>query len=346
MSTAETYESAVCRTLDPRELNRDRQAALSPYLDRLGVGPNAAEPGGEVPIVLSVGQASLELADWERQALRQFYGRVDAQGRPWPVFVAEGIAFRAKCLERCATLEAREAPPGTQPEEELITEVGVGIALLQELQWSIDSLIHEGDLAIARKLTEFRNSVSQSLATLRSRMGSEAYSRGSDRSRELVGPVPVMAPRRQEEELPWRAPAHFHGEPAPKRPVRKRRRRRVSRLRPLLLMLALSLLAWVGARSLLVDYQPPPKLTAEQFGHLQVVREVSGRAPGLELVLDAAGWEGMTPEQRLETVDEIGRIVSLTHYHSVNLRTDEGATVAEWRRDRGSQLFGSPAESS
>jgi hypothetical protein len=354
MSSTVSYETPVCRTLDPEELERDRRAALSPYLERLCAGAEAGPGDEETPTLLSVGESSLELADWERRVLRQYHGRADGEGRPWPVFLAEGLAFRAKCLERCGTPEPGaslpEPPAGHEKDEDLITEVGVGVALLQELQWSIDSLIHEGDLAIARKLTEFRNSVSQSLAVVRNWMGSRAYSRASERSADLVGSVPVMAPRPEAteppepREPPRRATARHRGRRGPDRRVRVDRRRGRSRLPRLLLLLALSLLAWGGTRLLLDEYQRPPRLTADRFGHLRVVRSVSGQAPGAEIVLDAGGWERMTPEKRQATADAIGSIVAHTHYHRVSLRTSQGVAVGEWRRDRGSSLIDSPAE--
>jgi hypothetical protein len=354
MSSTVSYETPVCRTLDPGVLERDRRAALSPYLERLCDGAGAGPGEEETPILLVVGESSLELADWERRMLQQYHGRADGEGRPWPAFLAEGLAFRAKCLERCGTPVPGEPPPeppaGHEDDEELITEVGVGVALLQELQWSIDSLIHEGDLAIARKLTEFRNTVSQSLGVVRSWMGSRAYARASARSADLVGSVPVMAPRpetkepEEPREPPRRATARYRGRRGPDRRARKDRRRGRSRLPRLLLLLALSLLAWGGTRLLLDDYQRPPRLTAERFGHLKVVRSVTGRAPGAEIVLDAGGWERMTPEKRQATVEAIGSIVAHTHYHSVSLRTSQGVAVGEWRRDRGSTLIDAPAE--
>jgi hypothetical protein len=355
MPSVEAYQTPVCRTLDPLDLNRDRESVLSPYLGLLGVRPGEEETGVEVPLVLPVGEESLSLEEWERRALRQYRGRADEEGRPWPVFLAEGIAFRAKCLERFGRLEPERAGLGQEEaaaeietSEELVSEIGTGIALKQELQWSIDSLIHEGELGIARRLTAFRNSVSRCLAAYRGRVGGETYERASERSLDLVGSVPVMAPRPEPEAeaAPKRATARYRTRPKPARPVLKARRLVGSRVRPLLVLLVLSAAGWGAFTLLRSDYVPPPALGSEHFAHLGAVRSVAARPPSLYLVLDAQAWDRMTAEARGALVEEVGRIASRAGYLGAHLRTSEGTAAAEWLRERGGRLIEVPSEAS
>jgi hypothetical protein len=229
-------------------VDREREFALSPYLAQLGIGAPELVPEEQIPVSLPVARGFLPLDPWEHRTLQQFRGGKDDEGRPWPVLLAEGVAFRAKCLDRCAppdedeSSSPREEDP--EPGESLITEAAVGIALLQELQWSIDGLIRQGDFMVAKRLTGFRNTVGQSLASLRNLIGNDAFARAMERSPELLVSVPTGDAVPAEEAPVKRATARYRQRRASGRIIVRRRRRGTARIRFLLALLTASALAW------------------------------------------------------------------------------------------------------
>ena len=345
MTSGDPSTQVACGTGDALNPAAERRRTLAPYLARLAVASTAQQAEPAVPESLPVEGASLELDPWERRVLQQFHGGTDTKGRPWPGLVAEGVAFRAKCLARAAQLEPDAEPQAPQHRaglvDELIHDAAVGLALMQELQQTIDRLIHESELKIAKGLTDFRNVVGQSVGTMRKLLGSEAFAAATTRAPALVSPPPKEPARAEEPKR--KAPEQFKKDLAPVRVVSRRMVRRNLTLWLLMGVLLLSIAGWVVTFVLTrTSYVPPPVLTADQFRHVESFRGVTARPPSLYVMLDAEGWTRMSPQRRREVLDEIGGIAARAGYVGVHARTTDSVPVGQWLKARGVRLFAPP----
>jgi hypothetical protein len=327
----------VAAAAAPSRSLAEREQALSPYLAQLGSSP--AGPGGdrEVPEAVTVGETTLDLSPWERTVLEKYGFGADDRGRPWPSLVAEGLAFRAKCLLRSDQLEAEErsgtAEQDGQLMEELVNEAATGVALLAELQRSIDRVIREGEPKLAKPLTDFRNGVGKGVAAMRNLMGSEAFAKASHRSAELSrveeSALPTDEPE-EDESAQRKVPQQFKKDQAPTQMVFRRTVKKSRGVWILSAALAASLLAWALLTVTRTEYVGPPVLGIGQFGHIEAVRAVSARPPSLFVQIDGARWTRMSEPDRRETLAQIGRTAGQNGYIGVHAQTVDGITVGKW----------------
>ncbi len=142
----------------------------------------------------------------------------------------------------------------------------------------------------------------------------------------------------------------FDQEPArPSRPgvARPRKANRSHRRTGLLVaMLVVSAAAW-GIQALnTTRHEPPPLLGADRFSHVEAVQAVTPKPPSLYVRLDTGAWVRMSPQQRHETLEEIGRIAGEAGYLGVHARTGDGTAVGQWLEIRGVQVFPEPGGAS
>jgi hypothetical protein len=331
-----------------------REKVLAPYLEHLGLG--SGEEAREIPSVIPAGSLSLELDPREQALLREHPNGVDAKGRPWPGVVAQGIAFRARCLVSRQDLEV-DADPQRRAEllDSVTLDAAIGIAVVQEMSWCIERRIRDGDSRLSKRLSACRASANHSLAGLRAWLGAECFARAEKLSETLIDvdlrPVSPSQPEPQakpetEEAAPRPAPARFERSYAPAKVVYSKPRASRRRVVWLSSILGLSILALAVLTLTRPHYTPPPELTLDQFAHVGAVAGVTARPPSLYLSVDAVRWERMSIPDRRAAMEQIAGIVQAAGYEGANVQTTEGVTVGRWSSARGATLVKTRSEAS
>jgi hypothetical protein len=317
----------------------ERQEVLAPLLAQLGFGDDPKETVDEIPSEFCVGEHIVELDSWERSSLRKFPEGEDAKGRPWPALLAEGIAFKTKCLEQAGRMEENGA---TSPEQRagsidaLITDAAIGIALVEEIQLSIDGLVRDAETGVAKRLTELRKAIFQDVTAIRDSIGREASAKAERKAEAMMLPglqQGVPAFYEEDSERPDR------GRATGRMIYRATVEQHKSKVIPLLIALAFSAIAWIAIDEKRPRYTPPPELTLDQFSYLPSVQSVQARPPSLYVTLDRSRWQEMPTRDRRAVLNEISRIAGHFGYVGVHVRTSDGATVGRWSGDKGVTLL-------
>lgn len=238
----------------------------------------------------------------------------------------------------------------------MIIDGAVGITLLDDLQWAINRLIHEGQLRVAGRLTDFRNAVNQNVSMIRSFLGGETFARAESAARQSHDgqiqkrwpdiPVEPAADGRP----PRPAPDHHRSpQPRPRPPVASRvqaprRIERPSRSRAWLLsiVLAISLMVWVSVAPRHTEPELLPLLAEQDFVHIPSVSKIEARPPSLYVTMSALRWREMNDLERWQVLDQIGTIAGRADYVGVHVRTSDGETVGQWSKFTGSKVIKAP----
>lgn len=327
--------------METGERVQDRKTALAPYLERLG--RPQAEPGR--PADASPAPA-LVLGHWEQSAVQAALA-ADAQGhRGWETLLAEGVALQGKFCSEVDQLQAERAASPEVKEtlrQQILLSAAIGLALMQELQREIDRMIVAGNVAQAKKLTGFKHKLGQLVAQIKEQVGGDGLAVARVLAADMVIPLPGAETRKKSaaERLAER-------DEDPHRPIRLDSRHRLgriverervrSRLKPLLIVFTVAVVAWLILILPRTFRQPLPELTSRDLAFSPAIREVIARPPSLFLVLDAAAWERMSAEQCEVLVRQVGETADGAGYSGAQLRLADGTTVATWSRARGATL--------
>jgi hypothetical protein len=316
---------------DPFGASADQQRrwALGPYLDVVLVAASDS---------VALEGMSLRLEEWQERALRQFPEGLDENGSRWPRLIAEGLAFQSMCQGLFD-----QGSHGV----DVTSEAAVGLALMQELQWTIDLAIADNAPDLARNIANFRNDLGHTVGLLRRVAGSDVFAEAQLHSRSLVRAVPRApeAPRLREEEeeaeQSKRKITEMFRRDAMLGRIIFRQTVRPSYARELWMIVAVLAAAW----SLLMfgpggkGSQEPPLIDGSPFQHIAVFREASASPPSLYISVDRDGWEGMSPKDRFDTLREIAGIAEEAGYFGVHARIGGEVPAGRWIKGRGVQLF-------
>jgi len=317
----------------------ERQDALALHLAQLGVGDDPKATVDEIPSELCVGNYVMELDAWERSSLQKFPEGEDAKGRPWPALLAEGIAFKARCLEQAGRMEVNGMTPPVQRAgsiDALISDAAIGIALLEEIQLSIDGLVRDAETGVAKRLAELRKTILQDVTTIRDFIGRKGSAKAERKAKAMILPgLQQGAPAFYEEEPERKDRGRATGRMIYRTTVEQHK----SKVIPLLIVLTFSAIAWIALNEARPRYTPPPELTLEQFSYLPSVQSVQARPPSLYVTLDRSRWQEMPPRDHRAVLNEISRIAGHFGYVGVHVRTSDGATVGRWSEAKGVTLL-------
>jgi hypothetical protein len=350
--TIQLTEVVVRSTTQPLAM---RTKILAPYLERLGIGVDTDGKPVELPAIIDADDYILELDDWERSVLRDHPAGTDAKGRPWPSLVSQGLAFQMRYIERAAFFDGAEVPASERAKMigHLIIDGAIGITLLDDLQWAINRLIREGQVQVARRLTEFRNAVNQNVSRVRSYADAETFARSESAAAELSdGQIqeywPEIPPETEGEGQPVSAarkpsprpsrpkrPPKQVAKPLPPRPPVRDEDPNSSRLLSLTIVLVVSGLLWSFVSPRDASFEPPPTLTQQDFAKVPSIAEIEARPPSLYVTFSATEWREMGEMQRWRAVEQIGTIATEAGYLGAHMRTSDGKTVGQWLKRRG-----------
>lgn len=330
---------------EPSEQSARRRKALSVYLDPL---EQAQRDGGDLLEALD----GIELDFWELEQLG--YGLAGCAS--WQTLVAEGVAFRNKLQTDLGWIpDDREmnAFDATDLRRLLVTDAALGIALMAETQLAVNELVLEGEVEDAKRLTAFRNKISQAVAGLKERVGREGFANAEANSEPMITPAERASWTHRKAKQTDGPPAGSHRRPAPRAskptagPVTfketttadEAERPANSHLKPMLMLLGLLLAFWGVFILPKMRTKPLPQLTLQDVSPRTEIRHVVARPPSLYVKLDTPGWRSLSAEQRLTLVDDVGRTAAAAGYNGALFTLEDGSAAAQWFRERGSVLI-------
>jgi hypothetical protein len=320
----------------------DRQSTLAPYLERLE---------GQPPL-----HPAIVLDTWERSTLDAALG-AGGNGKQYADLMMEGVAFQTKYYSELDELEENR--------ETLIVNAAIGLALMDEMQRVIDSMVLSGNMGEAKKLTGFRNKLSQIVHDIKDRVGSEGYDEAEELSRELVSPAEqagtAASPAARTEIEPDEADgvktgAAVEPDEGPPKHIRLNRYKSLRMARPveereshfkkLLIVFAVAVAAWMILVLPGMFRSHLPELKAPELPTLEGVLEVDARPPSLFIVVSGKSWNDIADDRRLQWVERIGEKAAAAGYTGIHVRTEKGAAVAQWLKESGARLVKKSATAS
>jgi hypothetical protein len=357
---------------------RARREALSPQVDEFLIWATQMVDPQNVPHFVELGGLPIELGSWEREALQKGAEAAAAEIGRTMELLAEGVAIQQRYVDLIGRFEHGPMPPPSELPaflEDLVTSLAVGIAVQDELQFDMNSLIGGGRLADAKCLSRFRAKVAQGVSDLKERVGAVELEQAERRAAGLTGkppkdttpvfiddmPLPEPAALREQEPEapswarrgsestlpPWLADEAAAPEsasqtevPAPEARPRRLLKPMLHVLAGLVVVLALVTIPRMGSPEI------PPVLTMKSFSHLEAVRRVAARPPSLYVVLDGPLWQDKTPEEKTRLLEEIGQIADQAGYNGMRARVRDAGTVGEWLKKTGvrvTEQSGSPS---
>jgi len=325
---------------EPSEQTRKRREQLALYLDQL---EDARRSGGNLRDAFN----GIELDGWE---LSQLEAGLSDEVNRWQSLIAEGVAFRNKYETDLGWAPKDESPSYGEIADFrrlLITDTALGLALLEETQQAVNQLILSGEVDEAKHLTTFRNKIGQSVKELKTRVGDDAYSKAEGMGEEFVTPSELAA---------WAAAksgSHFKPNSGRRRgrrqsnwplgagkPVefKKDDEEKNSRVKPLLIVLAVLVVIWFAFVLPRQGVGTLPKLTVSEVSPRAEIRQVVAKPPSLFVELDSQGWSALSKPERLALVEDVGKTAMAAGYSGAQFKLENGRTAAQWFRDRGSEL--------
>lgn len=329
----------------------DRQSTLAPFLERLEGEPPPLHP-------------SIALDKWEQSALDDALS-ANGNGKRYSALLIEGVAFQTKYyseLDEQETEEFTSADSREKTREDLVVNAAIGLALMDEMQRVVDTMVLSGSMGEAKKLTGFRNKLSQIVHEIKARVGAEGYDEAEELSRGMVSP-PEAAKKAaapveidSDEACAVRPGALVEKDEGPPKPIKLNRNAHVrlgkpveeqqSHFKKLLVVFAVSVAAWMILVMPGALETPLPELTAPELPPFEAVLEVDARPPSLFIVVSGKRWNGMASDRRLQWVEQIGETASASGYTGIHVRTDRGTPVAQWLKEKGARLVKTSASGS
>ncbi|NIM62373.1 MAG: hypothetical protein GTN89_15575 [Acidobacteria bacterium] len=333
-------------TASERSSATDRERALEPHLEQLRGATGIAADATSVVL----GNQILSIAPWEREALRRFSAGTDEKGHHWPALAREGLAFLAKCGER-----AQEERTDDAESEDRIDEAAAGVAILRDLQVIIEELVRGGRMKEVKQLSDLRNRIHQGVTSMKTPLGPGAQIRIESRAAAMVPARPDSVPTvgssaagvtdESNEARPQR-PTQFKRDAAPVRVIHQSVGNPNRLLRPLLVVLVISVAVLFGLSITGTRHVGTPVLTAEEFGHIPIVRSIEARPPSLFVRLNGAAWDGLSAAERLDALRAAASIAEQAGYVGAQFWAPDGSVAGRWSKKNGAELVTESSEGS
>lgn len=345
----------------------DRSLFLAPYMGILETAlAQHVDSEAEGDLVMTFAGDTVTLGEWERGIADQVFGASERTNNA-ALRIVESLALEAKIKEdlarhRIATsLQvpriAGDAADGTTDEptevvrvkapahvqDEIKRDAALARALLSELQRVIDASVVGGNMKAARQLNQFKPNLHHALNDLR-----ELLDADERRETEELATSVIVFP--EDAQLPDIKP-----------PKKKQRRQEASddiamtmkpslpltaydkrRVRMMVLAFSGLCLLWLALTVPRLMREEMRAFTAEDFHHIRGVHAVVARPPSLFVTLDAGVWASLKDRDRKQLIDDIAFDVQRAGYSGARFTTQNGTTVAQWLRARGTEMVAPP----
>lgn len=342
--------------------NPTRADVLGPYLSRLGSLAEHRDESKESSFI-HVGEKKVVVEPWERtHLLGALYEPAAGEEHAWRNVLADGVAFRTRCLVDLGEIEDGGQPAG-ETADRLIVDIALGLCLMEETQQAVNLLVLGGKLDDAKNLTKFRHKIGRALNDLKETAGEDV----SERAVELV---PALAPdvaeraakekaakkekdtaqlleeaARLEREAENARLGITDQDQAPNLAAIGATAQKIKSKVPILLTIMVVLAAAAaGVHFWLLAPSGPQidPLTRADFTSVPELTTVTARPPSLFATMSYDSWRGMTPDMRAERVESIGRIASREGYTGALLKADSGKALAQWLQKSGVTILDHP----
>jgi hypothetical protein len=328
-------ESAVAPVKQPIEQVAKRRKALAMHIDQL---EEIHRAGTDLEEAL----AGIELDAWE---LDQLSSGLSGEPSLWGDLVVESVAFQNKCqtdlgwgpdVQQLSVAELNDF------REILITDASLGIALLNETQRAINQLISNGEMDVVKKLTGFRNKLSQCVNELKSTIGEKGFDEATSISEGMVVPEALASwtereartakPRQQQKIL----------KPAGDRVVFKEKKQATpgkSHTKPLMMLLGLAVVVWGVFILPKLNVKTVQTLSLSDVSPRSEIRYVVAKPPSLYVELDTQAWGALSGAERLSLIEDVGKTAAAAGYNGAHFKLENGKTAGQWLKEHGSRLI-------
>ena len=324
-----------------------RQPALDAYVERLH-RQFAESEAASLREGIDVAGLRVVVEPWVAEAIRDSLA-FGLGGDPQSVLLTQAIALRMKIVEDASHLKRELSAPTRQLyvlQAELMLDTAITMALLREIQQTIDDEVRAGHLERAKQWTQLKNSMNGAATGLKSMLADSERRRADVLTEDLTDQPATAAatvtPRRYEplmqelaaQETERRKLARAH------RRARQTLDHLPSRTELLVACLAIAVAGWLGFVKLPEHFKPPLHVLAvKDFPRSDGFLEIEARPPSLYITLDSATWSALSRDERLHQVRTVSSVLLTNDYTGVWLRNEEGRPVAQWLLGSGVQLL-------
>jgi hypothetical protein len=295
---------------------------------------------------------------WEWEAVADSLKEESGAARSWQALVVEGLALQAKGFDG---VDAAATGQGAAPIADLELDAVMAFKLQREIQKTVEQMIVGGRIAQAKKLTQFKRRLADTVSAIGNVIGEGALAEADALATAspftplaaAFEPVPKELTHAGQPEgagsqtsglddllaLEERLERRATGETACNAPASDAALADEGRQVPwrtvLLCILAGVLGVWLSI-TLWMRSGPAPlaDFTLGDFRH-PALREVNARPPSLYVTVDAELWSALAPETRREFLETVTTKVQAAGYTGVHVKDTTGTTVARWLRERG-----------
>lgn len=333
---------------EPNPSRTEREERLRPYLEELSLCQRQGQADGAA-VSLPPWAEALALDPWEKNILERGSNGPSGQSFAWSSLVLEGTALRAKCRSELGRLKT-DSPDEKQSDpdlhRELTTDAAVGLAIMEEIQRAINTMVLAGQIEQARKLTGFRGRVNQSLCRIKELIGKEALAQAEALSVHMLAPQAeprTLSTARLEEVAEQSPPRPRQRPPQARTSARTERpvRNPVSTLlrNPVFWIITVVVAGSILAGWLVRQEPPLPELKRADFRSIPEISKVMVQSPHVYLTVDSVRWGALSPDQRRQLVDIVAETARASGYTGAHFLTSDGRLAAQWRAETGTRLF-------
>ncbi|MDH3626855.1 MAG: hypothetical protein OEV00_02095 [Acidobacteriota bacterium] len=351
-------------------IDNERNALLAPYLaqlfDQFGAAPTSPEA-----------DTASDLADiWETEIIRQVVESEEGDG--WTQLVVEGTAWRMKFDDEAEQLENDRESLATKDVDalnaQLMTNAAIGMTLMKETQRVIDGMILSGHFDLAKRVSNFRNRMGQTLNQIEHCIGPSAYAAAELMSESMTVPKPdtklVSSVIRESHPLGhgakrgarWEARREAKQEETQQAKQEEKQEQKQeekarkalpierlptityddeetrSHLPKMLMVLGVLVAIWGVFVLPKATSDGIPVLTMDQLPRNSAIVRIEARPPSLFLAVSDDEWWSMARAEREELMTEIGATASVAGYKGAQFFLHDGTTVGRWLESTGCWL--------
>lgn len=324
-----------------------RQPALDAYVERLH-RHFAESEAASLQEGIEVTGRRVVVEPWVAEAIRDSLA-FGLGGDPQSVLLTQAIALRMKIVEDASHLRRELRAPTRQLyvlQAELMLDTAITMALLREIQQTIDDDVRAGHMERAKQWTQLKNSMHGAAIGLKSTLADSERRRADVLTNDLTDQPATaggtVAPDRYAPMMQKLAAQ----ETERKRLAQVRRRalqaldHLPSRTELLVAFLAITVAVWLGFVKLPERFRTSlPVLAVKDFPRSDGFLEMEARPPSLYVTLDSATWSALGRDERTRLVRTASSVLLTNDYTGAWMRTEDGRPVAQWLSGRGVQLL-------
>ena len=346
---------STAASINPSSDGPNRRSRLKPFLEALDNGLLQIEP-------------SANLEPWEQSALQDIDGAIS-----WHLVIREAHGWRAMVEQHTNTPDQTQPVPSTLTEDAI-----VGYTIAHDMQHEVDSLILQGDMRTAKRITQYKNRFTKEIENLEQWIGSETLTqcksqgrnlaesaRAATRALEASLDTPKEPDEFTEEErailnranhleallegkssaMQSVTQARFEKSYGSARALPMDTEKQRSLMPYLIGTIVVLAVIWVIRVGVPMFTTPPlPEADYSQLKH-PAITSVTPRSPTVYITVDQAAWKALDETSKSSLVDTARQVLEPHGFQGALFRTEDGTTVGQWLKKTGSKTIDSGPKS-